>query len=66
VSARDDDGTEIVALARKVGLAGVSPAPSTTVDPRGAQASTKSEDDGAEVVALARQYGLAGFSGTDK
>jgi hypothetical protein len=66
MSARDDDGAEIVALARKVGLAGVSPAPFTAANPKGAQAATKSDDDGAEVVALARQYGLAGFNRTDK
>jgi hypothetical protein len=66
VSARDDDGSEIIALARKVGLAGVAPAATTAANPASELASTKPGDDGAEVVALARQYGVAGFSRTDK
>lgn len=66
MSARDDDGAEIVALARKMGLSGISPASSTTSSPPSARASTKADDDGAAVVALARQYGVAGYSRTDK
>lgn len=66
MSGRDDDGAEIVALARKMGLPGILPASSTTSNPPRARASTNADDDGADVVALARQYGLVGFSRTDK
>lgn len=64
-----DDGSDIVALARSVGLPGFSAGPAAAAAPAAAANSReiaskhpKNGDDGSDIVALARSVGLPGFS----
>jgi hypothetical protein len=55
-----DDGSEVIALARAVGLTGIRPAPAEQ-PPSSLDQMACGVDDGSDVIALARAVGLSGI-----